>query len=291
MVAADLCSAGCAEQMNFFFITEVFKQSSPAFLFLLQFMFGLGLTFFAARITALLPDMRNIWPFLTQFWFYGSGVFFSYERFINHPKLRGLPCILETPNEFEGYKREKMGPAGGQRHGVFRIDEFFERQIGCLPEDMTTEKWLSVPEYALAEAVNGEMFRDDLGLVEDQRAILGNMPEDMRKKRLAGHLLMMAQSGQYNYTRCLKHGEPGAAMLAAGEFVKHAVAAVFLLNHRYMPYYKWSFRALRELPDGDVFADTLEWILCAGGPETAEEKYYRIEDIAARVIDMLQGRT
>lgn len=26
--------------------------------------------------------------------------------FINHPKLRGLPCILETPNEFEGYKRE-----------------------------------------------------------------------------------------------------------------------------------------------------------------------------------------
>ena len=27
-------------------------------------------------------------------------------RFINHPKLTGLPCILETPNEFEGYKRE-----------------------------------------------------------------------------------------------------------------------------------------------------------------------------------------
>ena len=27
-------------------------------------------------------------------------------RFINHPKLIGKPCILETPNEFEGYKRE-----------------------------------------------------------------------------------------------------------------------------------------------------------------------------------------
>ncbi len=27
-------------------------------------------------------------------------------RFINHPNLTGLPCILETPNEFEGYKRE-----------------------------------------------------------------------------------------------------------------------------------------------------------------------------------------
>ncbi|MBW3069677.1 ABC transporter [Actinomyces sp. 432] len=56
-------------------------------IFLLQFMLALGLTFFAARITTLFPDMRNIWPFLTQFWFYGSGVFFSYERFIDHPTV------------------------------------------------------------------------------------------------------------------------------------------------------------------------------------------------------------
>lgn len=27
-------------------------------------------------------------------------------RFINHSALKGLPCILETPNEFEGYKKE-----------------------------------------------------------------------------------------------------------------------------------------------------------------------------------------
>ena len=27
-------------------------------------------------------------------------------RVINHPKLRGLPVILETPNDIEGYARE-----------------------------------------------------------------------------------------------------------------------------------------------------------------------------------------
>lgn len=27
-------------------------------------------------------------------------------RFISHPKLTGLPCILETPNELDGYARE-----------------------------------------------------------------------------------------------------------------------------------------------------------------------------------------
>ena len=32
---------------------------------------------------------------------------------------------------------------------------------------------------------------------------------------------MMAQSGQYNYSRCLAHGETAAAQLAAGEYVTH----------------------------------------------------------------------
>jgi len=53
----------------------------------LQVLLSLGLTLAASRITTTIPDMRNIWPFLTQFWFYASGVFFSYERFINHPVM------------------------------------------------------------------------------------------------------------------------------------------------------------------------------------------------------------
>ena len=123
-------------------------------------------------------------------------------------------AYAKLPAEFEGYRRQKMAPAGGQRHGVFRIDAFFMDRIGCVPESMTAEDWLRIPEYALAEAVNGVMFRDDAGLMEDQRSILRNMPEDIRKKRLAGHLLLMAQSGQYNYARCLRRGESGAAQLA-----------------------------------------------------------------------------
>ena len=200
-------------------------------------------------------------------------------------------AYAKLPAEFEGYSRQKMAPAGGQRHGVFRIGDFFRDRIGCVPEEMTAEDWLRVPEYALAEAVNGEMFRDDLGLMEDQRAILRNMPEDARKKRLAGHLLLMAQSGQYNYTRCIRHGETGAAQMAAGEFARHTMAAMFLLERRYMPYYKWCFRALRELPGSAEAAGTLEWLISSGNDkETAEEKYFRIEDIAARVIERLQAQ-
>ena len=200
-------------------------------------------------------------------------------------------AYAKLPAEFEGYKRQKIGPAGGQRHCVFRIDEFFGRQIGCLPEDMTTEKWLSVPEYALAEAVNGEMFRDDLGLVEDQRAILGNMPEDVRKKRLAGHLLMMAQSGQYNYLRCMDHGEGGAAQLAAFEFAKNAVTVIFLLNGRYEPFYKWAFRALRELPLLAELEPVLTGIISSPNDlGNTYEKSENIEAVCAEIIKALRAQ-
>ena len=203
-------------------------------------------------------------------------------------------AYAKLPAEFMGFRRLKLNPVGGQRRGVFRLDEYFAEKIGCMPEEMGMEQWLRLPQYALAEAVNGEVFSDPAGLLTDVRALLSNMPEDARRKRLAGHLLLMAQSGQYNYRRCLRHGENGAAQLAAGEFVRNTLAVVFLLNRRYMPYYKWSFRALRALPGGEELGRSLEWLLTTGNGEAiAEDKYFCMEGIASGVIDSLreQGLT
>ena len=198
-------------------------------------------------------------------------------------------AYAKLPSEFEGYTRQKLGPAGGQRHGVFRREEYFREKLGCVPEEMTAEDWLRLPDWALAEAVNGKIFRDDAGEMTRSREILRDMPEDVRRKRLAGHLLMMAQSGQYNYRRCLKHGETGAAQLAAGEFVNHTMSTLFLLEKKVRPYYKWSFRALKELPGGEDAARSLEWLLTTeNGPEIAEDKYFCMEGIASDVIDRLQ---
>ena len=30
----------------------------------------------------------------------------TFEGMVNHPKLKGIPIYLETPNELEGYARE-----------------------------------------------------------------------------------------------------------------------------------------------------------------------------------------
>ena len=66
------------------------------------------------------------------------------------------------------------------------------------------------------------------------------------------------------------------------------MAGIFLLNRRYQPYYKWSFRALRGLPKLSLEAELLEYLLTTDNEgDLAQEKYDVIEGIAADVIDEL----
>ena len=198
-------------------------------------------------------------------------------------------AYAKLPREFEGLRRAVLQPTGGARHGALRTAEFFTKLVGTADGALSLEQWLSLPEQALAEATNGELFAPGDGLFAAIREKLLSPPRDVRLKRLAGRLLLMAQSGQYNYQRCLKHGETGAAQLAVGEFVKNTLSAVFLLNRAYMPYYKWSFRALKALPGGEDLGRSLEWLLTTDNGETiAEDKYFCMEGIASQVIDLLQ---
>ena len=198
-------------------------------------------------------------------------------------------AYAKLPKAFMGFKRSAVAPVGGARHGVLRTADFFTEKVGAPDGILTMGQWLKLPQQALLEATAGEIFRDDLGEVTAIRATLSAMPEDVRRKRLAGHLLVMAQAGQYNYLRCLKHGEPAAGQLAVNEFVKSCIEVVFLLNKAYAPYYKWSFRALRRLPKLSLTAETLEYLLTTGNDRSlAESKYDMIESTASDIIDELQ---
>ena len=198
-------------------------------------------------------------------------------------------AYAKLPKEFMGFKRSAVAPVGGARHGVLRTADFFTEKVGAPDGILTMDQWLKLPQQALLEATAGEIFRDDLGEVTIIRTALSAMPEDVRRKRLAGHLLVMAQAGQYNYLRCLRHGEPAAGQLAVNEFVKSCIEVVFLLNKAYAPYYKWSFRALRRLPRLSLTAETLEYLLTTGNDQSlAESKYDMIESTASDIIDELQ---
>ena len=200
-------------------------------------------------------------------------------------------AYAKLPKEFMGLRRPLLSPVGGSRTGVLRTADFFTDRTGAADGILTVQQWFSVPEQSLAEAVNGELWLDGPGEVTAIRERLSFYPEDIRLKKLAGNLLLMAQSGQYNYNRCLAHGETAAAQLAVCEFVKSTSAVLFLLNRRYQPYYKWTFRALRELPKLSLLAELLEYLLTTdNSPELAEAKYDVIESIASDVIEALQDQ-
>ena len=200
-------------------------------------------------------------------------------------------AYAKLPKEFRDFARSAIAPVGGARHGVLRTAEFFRDKVGAPDGVLTVSEWLTTPEHALAEATNGKLFFDGRGEVTRIREGLARYPEDIRRKKLAGNLLLMAQAGQYNYLRCLKHGETGAAQLAIAEFVKAAMHTVFLLNDAYMPYYKWSFRAMRALPKLSLLAETMEYLLTTDNESAlAETKYDMIEDAAADVIEELQAQ-
>ena len=157
-------------------------------------------------------------------------------------------AYAKLPKTFEGFKRATLSPVGGNRHGVLVIEDFYMRFLGAEAAPETYGHWLQLPPSALRSATSGEIWRDDLGLFSKTRdTLLAGYPNDVRLKKLAAHAVNMAQSGQYNLSRCLSRGEMGAAGLCCGEFVRHAISAVYLLNNTYEPFYKWAYRGMRDL--------------------------------------------
>lgn len=153
------------------------------------------------------------------------------------------------PGDFQGFPARKVSPRGGGRVGVMEISAFYRKFIGKEQPPGSLMRWLYLPEEKLAAAVSGEVFSDPLGEFSAIREILSAYyPEDVRVKKIAARAAVMAQSGQYNYARCMRRGESAAAALALGEFLRAAMSMLYLLNRAYAPFYKWMFRGLEGLP-------------------------------------------
>lgn len=220
----------------------------------------------------------------------GFCIFLPGEDIVDRKEAFRLErAYAKLPKDFMGYSRNMMSPVGGSRHGVIRTADFYKEKAGLSGEDISMEDWFIIPSYALREATDGEVFVDHYGEFSRIREKLSFMPEDVRLKKLAGHLLLMAQAGQYNYPRIVKRGEKEAAQLAVYEFVKSTLEVIFLLNREYMPYYKWSFRALKSLDRLSELDEAMYYIMTTTNDDIfAEDKYDIMEQISSEVIEELK---
>lgn len=164
------------------------------------------------------------------------------------------------PSTYMGVTRFTTAKAA-KRVGVFRIGDFYESLIGLKDVPTTNHQWLFLEDYRLATATNGQVFRDDLGEFSRIRnGILRYYPEEVRLKKIARLAALMAQSGQYNYSRMFGRGEKVTATIALSEFMKHTMEMMYLLNRTYAPFYKWLHRGMekfRILPEIREILNTL----------------------------------
>jgi hypothetical protein len=195
------------------------------------------------------------------------------------------------PSSYLGYQRSSKAVDGQKRRGVFRTAAFYRNIIGLPRAPQTISEWLSFPDYALAAATNGELFTDhatDFSYIRN--SLLNGMPRDIRLKRIAKHMALMAQSGQYNFARCLKHGEVAASRLALSEFAIHTASVAYHLNNRYPPFYKWILRGVRDLPQhSDLSIALSELLLLVDDNDILR----RVENISSLILTALkeQGLT
>ncbi len=148
------------------------------------------------------------------------------------------------------------------RRGVMTIHDFYSDilHVDCDIKNcrMSDGDWYKLDHACLKTAVNGEVFRDDLGIFTAFRSYLLNYyPDNVWKTRIAEQLHKYASSLQVNYSRCMARKDTVAAELCRANGLSSAMELFFLLKREYPPYYKWTFRALTELDEEHVFSEKI----------------------------------
>ena len=192
------------------------------------------------------------------------------------------------PKHFNGFDARLISSYGEDRVGVLEIESFYRRYLGPSGLPKSLKQWLILPENGLATAVNGKVFIDQAGQFSAiRKALQGYYPEDVRIKKIAARCMTAGQAGQYNYPRSTKRKEPYAAAQAEMKFIETALSLIFLLNKRYVPFYKWAHRAVKDLPVlGKYSFDAITDLMKTAG---SSEKERLMEQFSLQIISALQA--
>lgn len=178
--------------------------------------------------------------------------------------------------------------------GAITAGDFYAGLIGFPDGPKTIQDWRAIPQENLALAVNGEVFYDPLGEFTGTRDhLLRFYPEQLRLKKVAARCMAIAQTGQYNFYRCIQREDWVTLRTVLSRFSDEVMGLVFLLNRVYKPYYKWAWRRMTGLPvlGEPVAAGLLSLARLAGlDAETLIKQEDGISRICALLISELRNQ-
>jgi hypothetical protein len=195
------------------------------------------------------------------------------------------------PKTYRGYQRSSSRQMLIRR-GIMTVEGFYRKYTGILHIPADTKEWFQIPQGFLSVATNGAVFEDPYGEFTRRREyLLAYYPEDVIRKKLAAKTVAMAQAGQYNYVRCCRRGEWESAYLAGGEFVRAALSVIYLLNKKYMPFYKWAFRGVETLTElRNAAVDLKAFVRLEDSSKNAVQKRILIESICDEIVCELRKK-
>ncbi len=214
------------------------------------------------------------------------------QDMVAEARLRVNAVLSDLPQAFEGFPVRLHHPDPQGRIGVLGIESFYARFTGLPTLPQHWHEWRAIPEPFLAVCTNGAVFDDALGVFSTHREhLLDFYPRDVWLKKLAARCAGLAQTGQYNLPRTLQRHDTVTVALTVARATEQVISLIFLLNRRYMPFYKWAFRALSDLPIlGKTVAEQLKQLMEKHTKTTrqAESVCETIEHICSLVVSELQ---
>ena len=223
-------------------------------------------------------------------------------------KLFGSSLAEEYQKLADQHPSSRLTQRLSERRGVMSIHDYYSNILGI---DLDTEKliiteedWQSLDHTCLATAVNGEVFRDDLGIFSAfRKLLLDYYPDKIWKIRIVNELHKFSASLQVNYARCMSRGDLVAARLCHFHGLEAAMQLFFLMKRVYPPYYKWTYRRLTELDSTGLYSRWISELAdCTGDlsvwkGKTYSPNYLNLSDrvvllterIAEEVVKMLKS--
>lgn len=130
----------------------------------------------------------------------------------------------------------KLGQAGEKRASCQGVKAFYKFYTGFGRTPGSRREWLDMAETGAACAVSGEVFEDFAGTFSATRQeLLDFYPHDIFMEKLGQILVKASRLGQYEFPGLLRGNRSAEAFMAAGHFAREALAAVFLINKKYVP--------------------------------------------------------
>lgn len=193
------------------------------------------------------------------------------------------------PRNYKNYQRNLVSISNLRRTGVITINDFYEFYLGAYYKNQNFNNFSKIPTDYLAEAINGEVFLDNYGKFSEVRYNLMNINQDYIYKMLCSACIQAFQTGDYNYFRMLDHHELAASIYSLTSYTKCILIIIYLLNHKFKPFYKWSIKKLDDLNELKHLKEPLEYILCNISSISREDMKELISGINKELITYISN--